>query len=103
MYHAALSTVAAEGAADGYEWKFELGQCVTHVDQPMPSLVMWRTKNDTHELYGVRSFLDKDTMRDRMILDGSLRAAVPHSEDCGACLLYNTGLCPGLLDLLEEA
>lgn len=102
MYHAALSTATIEGAGGCTEeenWKFEIGQCVTHISQPLPSLVMWRTMCDGREVYGLRSFLDNGQNRGLLILAESLRAAVPHSADCDNCLLYDTGLCPGLLGL----
>jgi hypothetical protein len=42
-------------------WKFELGQWITHRDQPMPSLVMSRCRaGKVGEIYGVRSFATVD-------------------------------------------
>lgn len=48
------------------------------------------------EFYAVRSFLFDDEERDRVILGEGLRHAVPGSVYCRKCLLFETGLCPGL-------
>lgn len=49
-------------------WKFEIGQMVTHRDQPMPSTVLSRQRAGRHgEIYGVRR-LDDCSVRDLMIL-----------------------------------
>ena len=54
-------------------WQFELGEMVTHKDQPMPSLVMVRQKaGRLGEVYGVRSFATVDPIRDRTMLGASL-------------------------------
>lgn len=107
MYNAAVAVEATASSAyqpaTAEAYQFEIGQCVTHTDQPLPSLVMWRGKggdrNKTaQEIYGVRSYLEGDTNRDRLVMGDKLRRAVPHSADCGACMLYGSGRCPGLLD-----
>lgn len=95
MYNAAVAVEATADTSSAYQ--FEIGQCVTHTDQALPSLVMWRGMGGDREIYGIRSFAKSDDNRDRLILADSLRAAVPHSADCGKCLLYDSGLCPGLL------
>lgn len=106
MYNAAVAVEATAETSSAYQpataYSFEIGQCVTHTDQPLPSLVMWRGQGGdrngmTREIYGIRSFLRTDANRDRLVMGDKLRPAVPHSEDCGACMLYETGLCPGLL------
>lgn len=82
----------------GIEWGFKVGQCVTHRDQSMPSLVMSRQrcgKDGSTEVYGVRSFAEVDPQRDRIVLGECLRDVEP--GDCGDCLLMSTGLCPGNL------
>ncbi|TWI30021.1 hypothetical protein [Mesorhizobium tianshanense] len=48
-------------------WKFELGQMVTHRDQPMPSLVMMRHKAGRRGLR-CAARQDKCEVRDLMIL-----------------------------------
>ncbi len=96
MYNAAVAVEATAETSSAYQ--FEIGQCVTHTDQPLPSLVMWRGKGGGAELYGIRSYLEGDTNRDRLIMGDKLRRAVPHSADCGACTLYGSGRCPGLLE-----
>ncbi|RWK27351.1 hypothetical protein [Mesorhizobium sp.] len=60
-------TVAAE------KWQFELGDWITHKDQPMPSLVLSRCRGGKNEIYGVRSFAFEDPNRDRMMLGSALR------------------------------
>jgi hypothetical protein len=87
-------TEAVVTAATG--WAFKEGQCVTHKDQPLPSLVMMRVRSRRGaEIYGVRSFAFTDAQRDRIILGECLRNVVPGTEPCDACLLFNTGMCPG--------
>ena len=57
-------------AATPDSYLYEIGTCVSHVDQPMPSLVMCRSKTGRGmELYGVRSFAYEDPNRDRLILE----------------------------------
>lgn len=74
-------------------FKFAVGECVSHKDQAMPSLVMTRQLcGKGIEIYGVRSFADVDPVRDRLILGECLK--VPEGEDCRPCLLSQTGLCP---------
>lgn len=77
--------------------KFRIGQCVSHRDQILPSLVTGRTetKNGLH-IYGIRSFAAKDDQRDRMIIGDCLLHVVPGSEPCFDCLLFNTGICPSV-------
>lgn len=104
MYHAAVPA-AIEGAVDlvrdetrdavlSHEWKFEIGNCATHVSQPLPSLIIWRCKAGSREVYGVRSFMEVDEVRDRIIMSDSLRVPDIDGRDCGCCLLRQTGLCP---------
>jgi len=83
------------------DWRFEAGQCVTHKDQPMPSIVLWRTYTSNalgegHELYALRSFAFEDDNRDRLMLGKVLIAGVPGSDTCQQCMLNENGLCPGL-------
>jgi hypothetical protein len=104
MYNAAVAVEATAETSSAYQpataYSFEIGQCVTHTDQPLPSLVMWRGKggDPKQEIYGIRSYLEGDTNRDRLVMGDKLRRAVPHSVDCRACTLYGSGRCPGLLD-----
>jgi hypothetical protein len=90
-------TVAVAVRSDGQiDWQFKLGQCVSHKDQSMPSLVLSRTKaGRLGEMYGVRSFATVDPNRDRIILGSSLVNVVPNSEPCRDCMLFLTGMCPG--------
>lgn len=77
-------------------WRFEIGVCVTHIDQAMPSLVKWRTRGGPLELYGLRSFLRGDVNPERLVVGDSLRAGVAGSADCEGCTLRGTRRCPGL-------
>ncbi len=78
------------------DWRFKLGQCISHKDQSMPSLVMGRQRTSKgREVYSVRSFMSVDPCRDRMILADSLVDVVPGSAPCLECLLHQTGMCPG--------
>lgn len=84
--------------APANNWRFNLGQCISHKDQILPSLVMGRVRTTKgREVYGVRSFMDVDPCRDRMILGDSLVDVVPGSAPCQECLLHNTALCAGLV------
>ncbi len=75
------------------EWKFELGQWITHKDQPMPSLVVSRQKaGKLGEVYGVRSFAFDDPNRDRLILTDSLKPI--DDEAWAVCLLTDTPMDP---------
>ena len=77
-------------------WEFNLGQCISHRDQPMPSLVLTRVRTSKGaEIYGVRSFANVDPNRDRMILGECLVDVVPGSGPCHDCLLYRTSMCVG--------
>jgi hypothetical protein len=59
------------------EWKFEIGQWITHKDQSMTSVVMGRMRTGKGlEIYGVRSFAVVDP--NRMMLGDSL---VPMADD----------------------
>lgn len=53
--------------ADGTTgWRFKLGQCISHKDQSMPSLVMGRVRTTKgREVYGLRSFMNVDPNRGR--------------------------------------
>ena len=74
-------------------WKFELGAMVSHRDQPLPSLVMGRIRTTKgREVYGVRSFMNVDPCRDRMILADSLKPI--DDEAWAVCLLADTPLDP---------
>jgi len=80
------------------EWRFQIGQCVSHISQDMPSLIMGRIRaSNGMQFYGVRSFATDDANRDRVISGGSLVPVTLGSEPCQDCLLYNTGMCPGNL------
>jgi hypothetical protein len=106
---AGFVTIAATGVADALPClpvtpaetpsKFKLGQCVSHQDQPLPSLVLSRVKTQNakgkvFEIYGVRSFATVDPHRDRLILGDALVSVVPGTRPCQDCLLHNTGMCP---------
>lgn len=87
-----VNTTPAEPTAN---WRFKLGQCISHKDQIMPSLVMGRVRTSKgREVYGVRSFMNVDPCRDRMILADSLVDVVVGTAPCQECLLHQTGLCP---------
>lgn len=60
-------------AVKAADWKFQLEQWVTHTDQPLPSLVMWRGLAGDREIYGIRSFAEGDDNRDRLILGDKLK------------------------------
>jgi hypothetical protein len=69
-------------------WKFELGSWITHKDQSLPSLVMGRVRTTKgREVYGVRSFMNVDPNRDRMIGGDSLVAMAADHPDWNDCLL----------------
>lgn len=92
----ALIDIVAEPPPSAETWQFKLGQCISHKDQILPSLVMGRVRTSMgREVYGLRSFMDVDPCRDRMILADSLVDVVPGSPPCLKCLLHETGLCPG--------
>lgn len=78
-------------------WRFKQGQCISHRDQPMPSLVMTRVKAGSHEVYGVRSFAVADPQRDRVMLGEVLVDVAPGDKPCEQCLLFRSSLCPGNL------
>ncbi|MBZ9984736.1 hypothetical protein LB521_26760 [Mesorhizobium sp. BR-1-1-8] len=79
-------------------WQFKIGQCISHKDQSMPSLVVGRVLTSKgKEVYGVRSFATVDPNRDRMVMGASLVDVVPGTGPCHDCLLYMTGICPGAL------
>ncbi|QND59862.1 hypothetical protein [Mesorhizobium huakuii] len=89
------SSSAANAEQPPTTWRFKLGQCISHKDQILPSLVMGRVKTSKgREVYGLRSFMNVDPNRDRMILGDSLVDVVPGSEPCLECLLHQTALCP---------
>lgn len=89
----AVAAVHAIQSGDG--WQFKLGQCISHKDQSMPSLVMTRARAGKGEVYGVRSFATADPNRDRMVLGGSLVDVLPGNAPCQDCMLYRTSMCPG--------
>lgn len=87
--------VASGGRVTIADWRFKLGQCISHKEQSLPSLVMSRIRTAKgREVYGVRSFLNVDPNRDRMILGECLVDVVPGSGPCLGCLLLDTGMCP---------
>jgi hypothetical protein len=56
-------------------WAFDLGQRVTHRDQPFPSVVMARVRTSKgHEIYGIRRN-EECEVRDLMVLGEVLVAA----------------------------
>ncbi|TIN10364.1 hypothetical protein [Mesorhizobium sp.] len=79
------------GDANAETWQFELGEWITHKDQPMPSLVLSRHKaGRMGEVYGVRSFAAVDANRDRMILGSALK---PIDDAAKAiCLAHLSGI-----------
>lgn len=77
-------------------WKFCLGQCISHKDMAMPSLVLGRVRTSRgDEIYSVRSFAIVDPNRDRMMMGEALIDVSPGDKPCHDCLLYMTGMCPG--------
>lgn len=100
LRESAAGSVVGMMAASKDAWAFRLGQCISHKDQSMPSLVLSRFRaggKRNMEIYGVRSFATVDPQRDRMILGECLVDVVPGSAPCMDCLLWNTGMCPGAL------
>lgn len=77
-------------------WLFEIGKCVSHKTQAMPSVVATRivASNGT-QVYGVRSYADVDDNRDRIILGSALISVRPGDKPCLSCLLYKKTGCPG--------
>ena len=85
-----------EGRVDIETWAFKLGQCVSHKDQHLPSLVASRVRTSKGtEIYGLLSSLIEDRHRDRMILGECLVSVRLGSGPCRDCLLHNTVMCPG--------
>jgi hypothetical protein len=77
------------------EWRFELGQCISHKDQAMPSLVVDRARTSKgREVYVARSYALVDPVGDRMMLADVLVDVVPGSEPCMGCALFRTAMCP---------
>lgn len=59
-------------------FRFEIGQHITHRDQPMLSVVMNRQLcGKGIEVYGVRSLNPNDSVRDRLMLGEVLVPAEP--------------------------
>lgn len=86
--------IALQAACD---WRFQIGQCVSHVSQNMPSLIMGRLRaSNGLEFYGARSFSSNDSNRDRLMCGDSLVDVMPGSQPCSDCLLYKTGMCPAV-------
>ncbi|MFD1985893.1 hypothetical protein ACFSOZ_25945 [Mesorhizobium newzealandense] len=57
-------------------YRFAIGQAVTHRDQPMPAVVVCRTRTSRgDELYGIRRRLDDCVFPELMILGEALVAA----------------------------
>ncbi|CAH2409355.1 hypothetical protein [Mesorhizobium escarrei] len=83
--------VHVNAASIDADWQFEIGDWITHVSQPMPSLVMGRQRaGRLGEVYGVRSFAVEDPNRDRMILGISLK---PIDDAAKAiCLAHMSGI-----------
>lgn len=82
------------------EWTFQIGQCISHRDQPMPSLVLGRQRCGTREVYGVRSFANVDPNRDWVILGECLVTGEYETAICKDCLLYRTSMCPSRVDAM---
>ncbi len=82
----------------------EVGACVTHKDQPMPSLVMKKivASNGT-EMYLAKSYAYEDKEELRLVLGDSLRAVEPGSVIRRGCKLFETLACPGLKALKRLA
>lgn len=75
-------------------WRFKLGQCISHKDQSLPSLVMTRVRTTKgYEVYGVRR-MEACAAPDLMILGDSLVDVALGSEPCVGCLLLESGMCP---------
>src|SRR5688572_24574018 len=90
--HAQIAEQAALLPTEPDTYALPGGTCITHVDQPMPSLVMCRMKaGNGWEIYGVLSFAYEDPQRERLILGTSL--VVPRKADCKECLLATSGMC----------
>lgn len=95
-----LPKIEETWAIDIGTWAFDIGQCVSHKDHPMPSLVMARQRSARgREIYAVRSFASVEPRRDRSILGDSLVDVEPGTGPCQDCLLFNTGMCPGAVRL----
>lgn len=63
-------------------FRFEVGQHITHRDQPMLSIVLTRQHSSKgHEIYGVRAVDPNDPVRDRIMLGEVL---VPADEPLAA-------------------
>ncbi|PBB93193.1 hypothetical protein CK215_04240 [Mesorhizobium sp. WSM3864] len=79
---AALAANAAlAGTPTAENWTFELGQLVSHKDQPFLSMVLARSKTRRgDEVYGIRRLRDDVPVSDLMMLSGAL---VPIA-DCDA-------------------
>jgi hypothetical protein len=91
------SLVERDAIRSREEWQFKLGQCISHKDQPMPSLVVGRERTSKgREVYVVKSYSLADPLRDRMMLAEVLVDVEPGGEPCRGCTLYRTALCPGL-------
>lgn len=95
---------SAESRVDVDEWKYDIGQCVTHCAQTLPSLVVGRTTAYRRDgsialrIYAVRSIMFEDCQRDRMIVEDGLRRTERGEPECSMCLLAQTSLCPSLRD-----
>ena len=79
------------------KWTFRLGQCISHKEQSMPSVVLGRYRTTKGlEIYAVRSFALVDPERDRLILGESLVNVTLGSAPCQDCLLHRTTMCPSV-------
>ncbi len=78
------------------QWAFKVGQCISHKDQSMPSLVMGRTRaSNGMEFYGVRSFATVDPNRDRMMLGDFLVNVAPGDTGTQHLLFLAKGVVRG--------
>jgi len=88
--------ITVEGRVELEAWTFKVGQCVSHKDQILPSLVLDRFRTSKgKEIYGLHSFAIDDEHRDRIILGESLVKVRRGSRPCRGCLLLDTSMCPG--------
>ncbi|ESY58292.1 MULTISPECIES: hypothetical protein [unclassified Mesorhizobium] len=89
-----MNAIAIAAEQPVVSWRFRLGDWITHKDQSLPSLVMGRVRTSKgREIYGVRSFMDVDPCRDRMILADSLVAMADDHPDWSDCLLTPEMAC----------
>lgn len=73
--------------------RFYTGQCVTHVDQPLPSTVLWQAGSGEREMCGLASRTIGDPIEERIVMADGLRAIQDGDPDCVHCALYLTTGC----------